>query len=181
MKECLYLTQSQKGRFSIRRFAQVHDKTYMRSDIFARLLYPLPLILCHPCSIAFAIPWVEIHIQYSKVGTIIVEDLIGFHVRMIDRNISIFLECNAIKSGGKSEDTFYNIANLKIGTEHFRVKVITFFFKKMGIVGTIPWFHLEILTFNAPCIFNQFFLFFQSHGLICLYHFVYHLIDTLYA
>ena len=75
--------------------------------VFAFL--PLPLVLCHPSTPLLTFAGVEVGIKNSQERTILVKHFIGFHVRMVYRNILILLECDTIQTVGQAKDTLNDL------------------------------------------------------------------------
>ena len=87
----------------------------MRSYVFAFLVNKLPLVLRHPGTALLAFARVEVGVEHSQVASVLVENLVGFHVRMIDGNVLVFLECDAIQAVGQSEDSLDDVLQLEVG------------------------------------------------------------------
>ena len=78
----------------------------MRTTVVAFMINPLPLEFSHPRAALLAFARVEISIENSKKTAVFVENLIRFYVRVIDRNVVVGLEGDAIETGGKAKNTF---------------------------------------------------------------------------
>ena len=78
----------------------------MRTTVVAFMINPLPFEFSHPRTALLTFARVEISIENSKKTAVFVENLIRFYVRVIDRNIVVGFECDAIETGGKAKNTF---------------------------------------------------------------------------
>ena len=108
VEEGFYLAQCQQGRLVGCRLGEVHHHADMRTDVLALLVDELSLVFCHPCTSLLAFAWVEVGIEYSQVAAVLVEYLVGFDVWVVDGNVLVLLEGDAIELGGQSEDTLYH-------------------------------------------------------------------------
>ena len=81
---------------------------------------------------------------------------------MINRNILILLECDAIKACGKSEYALYHLGKFEVRTYHLCIDIIFFQLKLVRIESSIPWHEFKILSIHALCHLLQFL--FLSNG-----------------
>ena len=116
MQESLHFSECQQGRFLICWFGEIHHYRDMWTDILSFLGNPLSLIFCHPRTALFSLTGMEVSIEHSKIRAVLVEDLIGFHVGVIYRNVFILLESNAIEFISQPEDTLDNLRQFEIRT-----------------------------------------------------------------
>src|SRR5574344_3106518 len=96
MQECLPFSECPSRRFLLGRFRQVHNDTDVWTDIIPFAVNPLTLIFCHPCATLLSFAWVEIGIEYSQIRSVFIEHFISFYILMIDRDIFILFECDAV-------------------------------------------------------------------------------------
>ena len=74
----------------------------------AVFIYPLVFVGGHPGTALFTFPGMEIRVQYGQESSVFVEHFVCRHVRMVYRNVGIFLECDAVQAGSQSEDTLFD-------------------------------------------------------------------------
>ena len=73
------------------------------------LLNALSLVFRHPGTALFALAGMEVGIEYGEIAAVLVEDLVGFDVRMIHGDALVLLEGNAIQFVCQSEDAFDDV------------------------------------------------------------------------
>ena len=84
---------------------------------------------------------------------------------MVDGDVGVFLEVNAVEFCGQTKDTCFHPAQLKIGAQHFGIEVVVSQLEEVGIVGKVPRHKAEVGAFLrlrqlfhcghlAPCDFQ---------------------------
>ena len=138
VKECLDLAQSKQRRFFACWFGQVHDNADVRTMVETSLVDILLLEVCHPSSALFAGAREEVGIKDSQECSVGIENLVGFYVWMIDLDVGLQLERDAVKFGGKTENSFLDVLQLEVGTKHFAIDVVLLELQFVTVVGPIP-------------------------------------------
>ena len=92
----------------------------------------------------------EIGIEDGEIRTVLVEDLIGLHVGMIDRNILVLLEGDAIETVGQAEHAVDDLRQFEIRPQHLRIDIVFLELQLMGIEREVPR-----LEFLFPQIFMK--------------------------
>ena len=144
MEEGLHLSQCQQGRFLVSRFREIHHHTDVRPYILHIIrsegllhvltLHPLALVFRHPGTSLLTLAGMEVGIKDGEIRTVLVEHLVGFHVRMIDRDILVFLECDAVETIGKTKHATNDLRQLEIRAQHLCIDVISLQLQLMGVV-----------------------------------------------
>ena len=142
VEEGLHLAKRQQRGFFCRGLRKVHHHRDVGTHIHAFLVDILSLILSHPCSTLLAFAGVEVGIEHSQEGAVLVEHLVGLHVRVINGNILILLERDAIEFVGQSKDAIDNLVQLEVRTQHLGIKVVFLQLKLVCIEGGIPLLYL---------------------------------------
>ena len=142
VEEGLYLAQRQQGGFLGRGFGEVHHHRDMGTDILhiiwtegllcIEAFLPLALIFRHPGTGLLALTGMEVGIEDGEEATILVEDLVGLHVGMIDGDFLVFLEGDAVETVGEAKDTVDDLRQLEIGPQHLGIDVV---FLQLQLVG----------------------------------------------
>ena len=128
VQEGVHFREGEEGRLVCRRLGEVHGYRYMRTAV-AVFILPLFLVAGHPGTGAFAGSRVEIGIEYCQETTVAVEHVVGFHIGMVNWNLLVFLEGDAIQAGCQSEDPVNHAVQFKVGAEGFLVPVEFLFFQ----------------------------------------------------
>ena len=155
VKECLHFAQREQGWVLSGRLRKIHHHADVRSHILlgaylaivelAFLFNPLPLELSHPGSTLLALTWIEVGIEHSQIRAVAVEHLVGLHVGMIDGNVAILLECDAIQTIGQSEHAVDDLVELEVRTQHLGIEIIAFHLQLVGIESEVPRLHLLVV------------------------------------
>ena len=151
VEEGLHLTQCQQGRFLLRRLGKVHHHTDLRTNILALTVDPLTLIFCHPCPTLLAFARMEVGIEYCQERAVLIENLVGLHVRMIDGNIFVLFEANAIQTVSQAKDAIDDLRQLKIGTQHLCIDIVFLQLELVRIEAKIPRLEFEVFTLGFLC------------------------------
>ena len=80
----------------------------------------------------------EVGIEYGEIGTVAIEHLVGFHVGVVDRDVLVLLEGDAVEAVGKAENAVNHLRQLKIRTEHLGVDIVFLQLELMGVEGEVP-------------------------------------------
>ena len=94
-----YLVKSEERRFAVRWLGEIGNDRDDRSDVITFQI-ALTTVLCHPGTTSFPFSGEKVEVQHGKEGSILVENLIGFYIRMIDLHILALFESDAIKPVG---------------------------------------------------------------------------------
>ena len=84
----------------------------------------LPLILRHPCTALLTLAGVEVGVEYGQVRTVLVEHLVGLHVGMVDGNVLVLLERDAVQPVGQSKHALDDLRQFEVGSQHLCVQVV---------------------------------------------------------
>ncbi len=109
VEEGFYLAQGEQGWFIICGLGEVHHHTDMWTYVLALSCDPLSLVFGHPCATLLAFAGMEICIEYGEIASVVIKHLVGFYVWMIDGNVFVFAESDAVEFIGESEYTFYHL------------------------------------------------------------------------
>ena len=148
MQESLHLAQCQQGRLLCRRLREIHHHTDMRAVIHPLTIDPLSTILRHPCPTLLAFTRMEIGIEHGEEGAILVKHLVSLHIGMIDGNLLIFLEGDAIKTVCQSEDTIDNFRQFEIRTQHLGIDIVFLQLQLVRIIAEVPGLEFEVFSFQ---------------------------------
>ena len=80
----------------------------MGSDVYSLAVNPLTLELRHPSPSLLAFSRMEVGIEHSEERAVTVEHLIGLHVGMVDGDVLVLFERDAVEAVGQSEHTVYH-------------------------------------------------------------------------
>ena len=142
MEEGLHLAQCQQGRLLFCRLGEVHHHRDVRTDVLALLVDILSLIFRHPGTALLALAGVEISVEDGEIAAILVEHLVSLDVRMVNRNVLVLLEGDAVQLVGKTEDTAYHLRQFEVGTQHFLVDVVLLHLQLVTVETSVPRLHL---------------------------------------
>ena len=141
VQEGLHLAQCEQGRFVVGRFREVHHHAHVWSDVHPLLRDPLSLVFGHPCSTLFALAGVEVGIEHGEIASVAVEHLIRLHVGVVDGNILVLLEGDAIEFVGESEHAADHLVQFKIGSQHLGIDIVFLQFQLVRVVAHVPRHH----------------------------------------
>ena len=110
----------------------------MRAYVFAFAVDELPLVFCHPCTALLALAGVEVGIENSQIGTVLVENLISFDIGMVDGDVLVFLEGDAVQTVGQAKDTLDDVRQLEIGSQHLCIQVVLLHLQLVRVEGGVP-------------------------------------------
>ena len=155
VEEGLYLAQGQEGWLLGGRLGKVHYHAHMRAHIGALVIYPLSLELCHPGTSLLALAREEVGIEDCQIAAVLIEYLVCLDIRMIDRDILVLLEGDAVELVGKTEYAINHLIELEVRTKHLCIEIVLLHLELMRIESEIPWLHLEIiaLQFLGECLY----------------------------
>ena len=88
----------------------------MRTDVLPLAVDILALVFGHPGASLLAFARMKVGIEDSQIGAVLVEDLISLHVGVINGNILVLLEGDAIEPVSQAEDSLDNLGEFEIGT-----------------------------------------------------------------
>ena len=180
VQEGFHLTEGQQGRLVLCRFGEVHHNGYVGTAVLAGLFVnPLFLVAGHPGSRALACSGVEVGIEHGKEFPVFVEDFVGIHILVINGNIRILLEGDAIQSGCQAEYTFLHVVQLKVRAEQLIVDIELPVLQFMGIVRPVPRHQDEVFSFRLACQGLHFCIFLFGGGRVSLQQLVQQLIHGL--
>jgi len=102
----------------------------------------------------------EIRIEYGEETAVFIEYIECLHVLVIDRDVGILLESDAIEAGGQAEYAFLDVLQFKIGAKHFVVEVELAVLELLRVVSPVPRHQCEIgsLLFAGQCLYFGIFL-----------------------
>lgn len=113
VEEGLHLAQAQQGGSVVGGLAEVHHQRDVGAHVGAVLLDPLALVLRHPGAAALALARIEIDEEHGQVAAVAVIDLVGAHVGVIDGDLLVLAEGDAVEARGQSEDALDDIFTSK--------------------------------------------------------------------
>ena len=171
MQEGVHFGEGEQCRFVFRRLGKVHGYGHMRTAV-AILVLPLFLVTGHPGTRTLAGTRMEIGIEYCQETAVLVVYFIRLHIRMIDRNVRVFLKGDAIQTGSQSEYPLNHVLQFEVRTQFLFVQVEFLFFQFFGIVGPVPRHQFEVFPFQFPGQLLYFFHFLMSGRRISLQQFV---------
>ena len=97
VQESFHFIESQQGGSVLRGLGEVHYDRYVRAAVLAAcFVYPLPFVARHPRPRTFSGSGMEVGIEHGKICAVLVEYFVGFHIFVIDGNICVFLEGDAV-------------------------------------------------------------------------------------
>ena len=155
VEEGLYLAQCQEGWLLLGRFGEVHHYTHMRAHIVALVVDPLSLELCHPSSSLLTLAREKVGVEDGEITAILVEHLVCLHVWVIDWDVLVLLEGDAVELVGKSEHAIDHLVQLEVRAEHLGIEVELLHLQLMGVVTEVPWLDVEVvaLQFLGKCLY----------------------------
>ena len=137
MEEGFYLIIGKQRRFVCCRTCEVHHIDNMRTVVgFAIAVLRLKIV--HPCTAALAVPRVEVGIVNRQIFALFVKHLVGFHFGVVNGNVLVLFEGNAVETLCQTEDTLDNRLFLKVRTEIIVGDGIFLVFQFLGIVTPVP-------------------------------------------
>ena len=106
--------------------------------VLALTVDPLSLIFGHPGPTLLTFARMEVGIEHGQIGTVLIEDLVGLYIRMIDGNLLILLKRDAIQAISQSEHALNHLRQFEVRAQHFGIDVIALQFEFVGIEAEIP-------------------------------------------
>ena len=103
----------------------------------------------------------EVGVEYSQKTSVVVEYFVSIYVLVVNGDLRILLEGDAIEAGSQAEYTFLHVLQFEVGTKHFVVDVEGTVFQLLRIITPVPRHQNEIFTlfFTGQrlhlCIFLQ--------------------------
>ena len=115
---------------------------FITSETWGRTLVPSfsihwPWYSVIQAAAALALARIEIDEEHGKVAAVAVIDLVGAHVGVIDGDLLVLTEGDAVEARGQSEDALDDVFHLKIGAEHLGVEVVAAHLQLEGVVGRV--------------------------------------------
>ncbi len=101
-------------------------------------LLVLRLEVVHPRPAAFAVPRVEIGIIDSQIFALLVEHLVGFHLGVIDLNVRVLLEGNAIEPLCQPENALNHRLFLEVRAQVVVRNGILLVLEFLGVITPVP-------------------------------------------
>ena len=139
-----HLTESKQGRLLGRRLREIHHHADMRPHVLHIIgtegflhvdaLHPLALIFGHPCPTLLALAGMEIGIEDGQIGTVLIEHLVGFHVGMINGDVLVLLEGDAVEAVGEAEHAVDNLRQFEVGTQHLGIDIVFLQLELMRVI-----------------------------------------------
>ena len=90
----------------------------------------------------------EIGIEHGEEGAILIKHLVSLHVGMIDGNLLILLEGDAIETVCQSEDTIDNFRQFEIRTQHLGIDIVFLQLQLVRIIAEVPGLEFEVFSFQ---------------------------------
>ena len=187
MEEGLHLAQCQQGRLFFRGLRKVHhhrdmgahvlDVTRTEGLLHVLALHPLSLIGGHPCPTLLTLARMEVGIEDCQEGTVLIEHLVSLHIWMVDGDVLVLLEGDAIQAIGQTKHTIDHLGEFEIGTQHLSVDIKLLQLELMGVEAEVPRLQFEVLTLKLASHLFDGSHFFLGCGLIGLDEVVEQFID----
>ena len=76
--------------------SEIHHHANVWPYVVALSVYPLPLELGHPRTALLALSGEEVGIEYGQIASVSVENLVGFHVGMVNGDVVVGLKGYAV-------------------------------------------------------------------------------------
>ena len=149
MQESIDFGESKQGRFVFCRFGKVHGDRHMRPAVGSVFFDPLFLVAGHPGSGPFAGTGMKICIKQGQIASVLVEYFVGLYIRMINRDVVIFLECDSVQACCQTENSFLDLIQFEVGAKKFFVQTELLIFQFFGIVAEVPGHQLEVISFQT--------------------------------
>ena len=113
-------------------------------------LYPLLLIAGHPGPRPLAAPRIEVGVQHRQETAVGIEHLVGLHIGMIDRYLTVLTERDAIQAGGQPEHPLAHPAQLEIRAQVLVVQTELAVLQLLRIIREVPRHQPELLSLQLP-------------------------------
>ena len=134
MQESLHLAEGEQCRLLGRGLGEIRHHAHVRPYVLALMVDGLLLEFRHPGTVVLTLAWVEVGVEDGEIAAVLVKDLIGLDVGMIDGDVLVFLECDAIEAMCQTEDAVDDLVELEVRTQHLRVDIVVLNLQLMGIV-----------------------------------------------
>ena len=128
----------QQGGLVGRRTAEIHDNDDLRPFVPSLGRLVLRLDVVHPGSRLLAVAREEVRIENGQEGAVLIIHFVGLHLRMIDRNLLVASEGDAIQLGGQSEHTLADMIQLEVGAGHLVIELESTVLQLLGIIVPVP-------------------------------------------
>ena len=89
----------------------------------------------------------EVGVEHGQESAVFVIYLVGRHVGVIDRDVRVFLERDAVEPCGQPEHALFHACQFEIRAEHFPVNVVFLQLQLVGVVAEVPRLQDEIRPF----------------------------------
>ena len=106
----------------------------------------------HPGATPFRGTREIVHIEHRQEGSVTITYLESLHVRMINRNITIFTESQPVQLFSQQKNSTLHIFQAEVGLQHLFIEGVTCLFEFFLPVGIIPRHQLVISPFAASKI-----------------------------
>ena len=112
----------------------------MRPNVVALTVNPLPLELGHPSTPLLAFSREEVGIEHGQIRSVTVENFVSLDVGMVNGDVVVGLEGDAIQAIGQSEHAIDNLREFEIRAQHFAIEVVFLHLQLVRIVRRVPRF-----------------------------------------
>ena len=133
VQEGAYLIISEQCRFLCRLAREIHHVHDMRTMVFL-LADKLRLEIIHPRAAALTVPRMEVSVVHREELTLLVEDLVSRYFGVINLNLLVFFELDAIETLCEPEDTFLHCLQLEIRTEVIIRNIVFLFLEFLAVI-----------------------------------------------
>ena len=136
----------------------------MRTMVFLAV-HILRLEIIHPCSAPLAVTRMEVCVIDGEEFTFLVKYFVCCYFGMIDLNILVLFEFQAIQFLSQAEYTFLDVLELEIRAKVIIGNGIFLLFEFLRVITEVPRLYMSSIETMSMCIILQFF-----HFLACSRH-----------
>ena len=177
VEESLHLAECEQGGFLVGGLGEIHHHAHVRPHIVALAVYPLPLKLGHPSPALLAFTRMEIGVEHGPIAAVLVEHLVGLHIGVVDGDVVIFLERDAVEPVGQSEHPVDHPVEPEVGAQHLRIEVVFLHLELVRVIPEVPRLELKVLALHFPGDGLHFFQLFLRCGFVGLKEVVEQFVD----
>ena len=122
----------------------------------------LRLEIIHPCPAALAVPRMKISIVNSKELTFLVKHFVGRYLGVINLNILVLLEGDAIQAFCQTKNTLFDILQLEIRFQIIVRDIVFLFLEFLAVITEVPGFDMSRIETVRLGVVLHFLHFLQS-------------------
>ena len=138
MKEGLDLVRGEQRGGIGRRLGEVHHDGNLRTVVDAIGGDALVLEAGHPGAGALGVAREKVGIDHADELPLVVGNVEGLHVGMVDLDVVVAGELQAIELGGEAEHTGNHVVELEVGAQLLLVVAVGGIFELVGVVAVVP-------------------------------------------